>query len=111
MEDRRRALMSELAEGRGGPARRVRPSAEADTNVQREADRHAVEAMAALAQMREQRGRAEERLHAARDRRADVEGRIRNQLHCAPHEAFRLTGSPMMRRSPTRRRSTASWSG
>jgi chromosome segregation protein len=91
LEQKRRALLSALSKAEAERRDASDRLAEADTK-QREADRHAVEAMAALAQMREQRGRAEERLHAARDRRADVEGRIRNQLHCAPHEAFRLTG-------------------
>ncbi|HMQ57554.1 MAG TPA: chromosome segregation SMC family protein, partial [Rhizobiaceae bacterium] len=64
--------------------------ADAET-ASREADRKAADALNALAQAREARGRAEERQLAAEERRAETETRIRDALHCAAHEAFRLT--------------------
>ena len=36
--------------------------------------------------------RAEERLAAAEERRAEIEARIRDVAQCEPHEAFKLTG-------------------
>ncbi|MCD2180804.1 chromosome segregation SMC family protein [Rhizobium sp. GN54] len=89
IEDRRRALMSELA--RAEEARRAAADhlQEAE-NVQREADRAAATALSQLAECREQRGRTEERLVSARERRLDGEARIRAGLHCAPHEALKL---------------------
>ncbi|MAY63405.1 MAG: chromosome segregation protein SMC, partial [Rhizobiales bacterium] len=58
----------------------------------READKLATEAITALSQSREGRGRAEERLMAARERREEGEARIREALNCAPHEAIRQSG-------------------
>ena len=49
-------------------------------------------ALSELAETREKRGRAEERLVSAREKRIEVEARIREALNCAPHEVMRLTG-------------------
>ncbi len=89
IDERRRSLMGELA--RAEEARRAAADQlqEAE-NAQREADRIAATALSQLAESREQRGRTEERLVSARERRLDGEARIRAALHCAPHEALKL---------------------
>ncbi|NVP56372.1 chromosome segregation SMC family protein [Mycoplana rhizolycopersici] len=99
IEEKRRALMSELS--RAEEARRAAADElqEAD-NRQREADRVATTALSQLAESREQRGRAEERLLSARERRLDGEARIREALHCAPHEALKLAEHPADRPLP-----------
>ena len=48
------------------------------------------DALAALAEAREQRGRAEERLVSARDWRVAQEARIREVLDTEPHLVMRL---------------------
>ncbi|MBD9371333.1 chromosome segregation protein SMC [Rhizobium sp. ARZ01] len=94
IEERRRLLMSELT--RAEQARRVAADElqEAE-NRQREADQVAATALSQLAESREKRGRAEERLVSARERRVDGEARIREALHCAPHEALKLAEHPV----------------
>lgn len=89
IEEKRRSLMSELS--RAEQARRAAADElqEAE-NRQREADQVAATALSQLAESREKRGRAEERLVSARERRVDGEARIREALHCAPHEALKL---------------------
>ena len=57
-----------------------------------EADKAARAALEALSTAREQRGRAEERLVAAKQRSEEVAGRIAEVLNCAPHEAIAETG-------------------
>ena len=61
-------------------------------NAAREADKAATDAITALSGAREERARAEERLTASAERRKEIEGRIRETLNCAPHEAMKLTG-------------------
>lgn len=56
----------------------------------RDADKVATEAIAALSSAREGRGRAEERVVAAKERREEAEARIREALNCEPHEAIKL---------------------
>jgi chromosome segregation protein len=58
----------------------------------RHADKAATDSITALSGAREERARAEERLTAAAERRSEVEGRIREALNCAPHEALALAG-------------------
>lgn len=90
-DDKRRALITELQKAE--EARRFAGDRLAEAEiVQREADRQAATALSSLAESRERRGRAEERLVSAREKRIESEARIREVLHCAPHEAFRLTG-------------------
>lgn len=94
IEEKRRSLMSELSraeEARRGAADEL----QAAENLQREADKIAATSLAQLAESREQRGRTEERLVSARERRIDGEARIREALHCAPHEALKLTEHPV----------------
>ncbi|NTS30293.1 chromosome segregation protein SMC [Phyllobacterium sp. BT25] len=91
IEDRNRTLLSQLSEAdllRRDAADRLAVA----ENRQHELDRAATEAIQALATAREGRARAEERLAAAQERRKDTEARITEALHCAPHEALKLTG-------------------
>ncbi len=88
---RRRALLSELQKAETARKAAADQLAAAETRS-READRIATEAIGALSQTREARGRSEERLMAARQRREEGEGRIREALDCQPHEAMRFTG-------------------
>ncbi|MFD1745598.1 chromosome segregation protein SMC [Rhizobium helianthi] len=90
-EDRRRALMDELqkAEAARRAAADLLAAAE---NHQREVDGGAATALAALAEAREKRGRIEERLVSAAERRHDAENAIRQALSVEPHEAFRMAG-------------------
>jgi chromosome segregation protein len=90
-EDRRRALMNEIIkaeETRKAAADRL----QAQENLERDADRAARDALSALAEAREQRGRAEERLVSAREWRIAQETRIREALDTEPHLVLRLTG-------------------
>lgn len=59
-------------------------------NKSKEADRLATEAISELSTAREARGRTEERTVAAKERRLESEGRIREALNCEPHEAMKL---------------------
>ncbi|TCV76372.1 chromosome segregation SMC family protein [Neorhizobium sp. S3-V5DH] len=91
LDDKRRALLSQLQKAddmRRAAADRL---AEAETR-QREADRIAVTALSELAEVRERRGRAEERLVSAAEKRHESESRIRETLNVAPHDVLRLAG-------------------
>ena len=61
-------------------------------NDQREADKVATGALNALSDARQVSARAEERVEAAKERRLEVEQRIREDLECAPHLALDQTG-------------------
>jgi chromosome segregation protein len=91
VETRRRALMSQLSE-----AEALRKAA-ADRLQEAEArqaalDKAATAAIQTLAESREGRVRAEERLTAADDRRKEVEARIQEALNTPPHLVIRHTG-------------------
>ncbi|MEM5473681.1 chromosome segregation protein SMC [Hoeflea sp. AS60] len=88
---RRRQLMTQLSEVEKRRQEAADNLAIAETKS-READKLATEAIGALSQGREGRGRAEERLMAARERREEGEARIREALNCEPHLALRQTG-------------------
>jgi chromosome segregation protein len=88
---RRRELMHQLSEVEKRRQQAADALALAET-ASREADKAATEAIGHLSQGREARGRAEERLMAARERREDGAARIREALNCEPHEAMRHTG-------------------
>ncbi|WP_377295852.1 chromosome segregation SMC family protein [Rhizobium sp. SGZ-381] len=90
-DDKRRALINELDKAEAARRAAGDALAEAETR-QREADRLAATALAALADAREKRGRAEERLVSTAERRHDMENAIRQALNVEPHEAFRLAG-------------------
>lgn len=91
IDDRRRSLLSELS--RAEAARQAASDAlqKAETE-QQQLDRDANAAIQALATAREERGRAEERLTAADDRRREIETRIQDALNTPPHLLMRLTG-------------------
>ncbi|MCJ9761299.1 chromosome segregation protein SMC, partial [Agrobacterium sp. SHOUNA12C] len=60
----------------------------------------ATTALSELAESREKRGRVEERLVSARERRQESELRIRQALNVEPHEALRLAGLAVMQDIP-----------
>lgn len=91
IDTRRRALLSQLSE-----AETLRKAAgdrlqEAETR-QAELDKAATLAIQTLAESREGRARAEERLTAADERRQEVEARIQETLNTPPHLVIRHTG-------------------
>ncbi|MBX9459396.1 MAG: chromosome segregation protein SMC [Rhizobium sp.] len=90
-EDRRMALMNEIAKAESA-RKQAADKLAAQENLERDADRAARDALAGLAEAREQRGRAEERLVSARDWRVAQEARIREVLDTEPHLVMRLTG-------------------
>ena len=106
-EARRRQLVRRIEE-----AETLRKQAadrlQAAENRQRDLDRSATDAIAALAQGREARARAEERMTAAQERREEAEARIREALNCPPHLVIRHTGlapdAPMPDMGETERR-------
>jgi chromosome segregation protein len=83
--------MNEIAKAEGA-RRQAADKLAAQESLERDADRAARDALAALAEAREQRGRAEERLVSARDWRIAQETRIREALDTEPHLVLRLTG-------------------
>ncbi|MBX3569979.1 MAG: chromosome segregation protein SMC [Rhizobiaceae bacterium] len=91
IEARRRALLSQLS-GADEARRQAADTLQHAENRQVVLDRAASEALQALAASREERGRAEERLTAADERRAEIEARIRDKLNTPPHQVIRLTG-------------------
>ncbi len=91
LEEKRRALLSESASAETARAEAADALAAGEA-VLAEADRVARAALDALAEAREQRGRAEERVVAAKERVAEVGERIAEALNCAPDEVFGETG-------------------
>ncbi len=88
-EVRRRAVQFEI--GKAEVVRREAAEALAAAERQQSlADAAAQAALAALSEAREMRGRAEERLAASGERRAEIEARITELLDCAPHEVAKL---------------------
>ncbi len=91
IETRRRALMSQLSEAealRKAAADRLQEG----ESRQAALDKAATAAIQTLAESREGRVRAEERLTAADDRRKEVEARIHEALNTPPHLVIRHTG-------------------
>jgi len=91
IDARRRALLSQLSQ-----AEDLRKAAgdrlqEAE-NLQGGLDKAATAAIQGLAEAREARARAEERLTAADERRQEVEARIHEALNTPPHLVIRHTG-------------------
>ena len=91
IEQRRRALLSELSKADEARKQAADILQQAE-NLQVGLDKAATAAIQALAGAREERGRAEERLTAADDRRREVEARIQEALNTPPHLVMRLTG-------------------
>jgi len=90
-EEKRFNLMNAIAKAEAA-RKEAADRLAAQENSQREADRIARDALAGLAEARERRGRAEERLVSARDWRIAQEARIRETLDTEPHLVLRLTG-------------------
>ena len=88
---RRRELMAQI-EAAATDRKAAADALAAMENDQREADRLASEALRALSDAQQTKARGEEKLEATRERRKDVEGRIREALGCEPHLALKATG-------------------
>ena len=91
IEEKRKALLSEAASAETARAQTADALASGEA-VMSEADKVARVALDALAEAREQRGRAEERVVAARERVTEVAERITEALNCTPAEIFAETG-------------------
>ena len=91
IEEKRKALLSEAAAAESARAE-ASDALAAGEAVLAEADKIARLALDALAEAREQRGRAEERVVAAGQRVAEVAERIAEALNCTPAEVFAETG-------------------
>jgi chromosome segregation protein len=87
LETRRNALMEELEEAEAKRRLAADALAEAENRLA-EVDRAAKQADSALSQSREEKARAEERQISAVERCRETENRIREELKCAPEEAF-----------------------
>ncbi|MBS3648227.1 chromosome segregation protein SMC [Pseudaminobacter sp. 19-2017] len=92
IEERRRSLLSELSKADEARKQAADALQHAESR-QVTLDKAATEAIQALAASREERGRAEERLTAADDRRREVEARIREALNIEPHLVARMIES------------------
>lgn len=97
-EQKRRALLSEIDKAEAAKRDAADALRQAETTLAT-FDRASQDAMAALAEAREQRGRGEERLKATQERRLEIEARILEILDCEPHEVVKLaeidTAAPM----------------
>nr|MCU0790215.1 chromosome segregation protein SMC [Nitratireductor sp.] len=87
LEARRRSLMNELQQAEAARSVAADLLAQGEA-VLAEADKLARQTLADLADAREGRVRAEERVSAAVERRSEVEGRIREELGCQPADAL-----------------------
>ena len=89
--ERRRALNTQISEAE--EKRKLAADAlAAMENDQREADKVANDALNTLSDAKQVSARGEERVAAARERRQEVEARIREELECEPHTALKQTG-------------------
>ncbi len=91
IDARRRALLSELSKA-DEARKQASDMLQTAENRQVALDKGATEAIQTLASAREERGRAEERLTAADERRREVETRIRDTLNTEPHLVIKLAG-------------------
>ncbi|MBS9719804.1 chromosome segregation protein SMC [Tianweitania sp. BSSL-BM11] len=91
LDTRRRSLNSELAQAETTHTHAADALKTAEIK-QLEFDRAATTAIAALSEARETRGRAEERVTAADDRRLEIEARINEALGVPPHKALAHAG-------------------
>lgn len=91
IEKKRRELLSKIdaAEIERKKAADLLAGSENDL---RDADRAATATINALSDAKQISARAEERLESARERRGEVEARIREDLECEPHLALQQTG-------------------
>jgi chromosome segregation protein len=91
LDARRRSLTSQLVDLEAARKAAADCLQEAETR-QAALDKGATGAVQALAEAREARARAEERLNAADERRRETEARIQEALGVAPHLAMRQAG-------------------
>ncbi|MEO5322079.1 chromosome segregation protein SMC [Mesorhizobium sp. CC13] len=98
LDARRRMLMTQLTQAEALRKDATDRLQEAEAR-QAALDKSATAAIQGLAEAREARARAEERLTAADERRREIEARIQEALNTPPHLVFRHTGldadSPM----------------
>ncbi|MDJ0614693.1 MAG: chromosome segregation SMC family protein [Rhizobiaceae bacterium] len=86
---KRRDLMNQLEVAEAGRKEAADALASAE-RAQIDADKAARKALEELAQAREQVGRSEERLNAAKERRTEIEARIRDELECHPADVMAM---------------------
>ncbi|MCO5063201.1 MAG: chromosome segregation protein SMC [Rhizobiaceae bacterium] len=91
IDQRRRGLLSQLSLSEAA-SREAGDRLQEAENRQAELDKAATSSITALAEAREGRVRAEERLTAADERRAEVEARIQEALNVPPHIVIQHTG-------------------
>ncbi|MGN6583764.1 MAG: chromosome segregation SMC family protein, partial [Rhizobiaceae bacterium] len=91
IDQRRRRLLSEIQQAETARKAAADRLQEAE-NKQAELDKSATASIQALAESREARARAEERLMAADERRRETEARIQETLNTPPHLVIRHTG-------------------
>jgi len=91
IDQRRRALLTQLSQAETLCKTASDRLQEAETR-QAALDKAATAAIQSLSEAREARGRAEERLTAADDRRREIEARIQEALNTPPHLVIRHTG-------------------
>ncbi len=88
---RRRALMDEIAKAEEARKAASDRRAEAETRLA-ESDRLARSALDAMATVREERARSEQRVEGLRQRLDDIVRAILNDLDCEPHQLAELAG-------------------
>jgi len=91
LDQRRRALLTEISQADALRKQAADRLQDAD-NKQAALDKAATAAIQSLSESREARARAEERLHAADERRREAEARIQEVVGVAPHLVLRQAG-------------------
>jgi len=97
--EQRRALNTQIADAQALRRSAADALALAETELAA-ADKAARATLESLSGAREERARAEERLEAARQRRAEIEARIAEELDCAAHEALARAEMPVDAKLP-----------
>ena len=88
----RRATLIDQIDGADAVRKEAADILIATENDQRVADKIAGDALSALSDVKQTSARAEERVEAAKQRRSEIEARIRDELECEPHLALSQTG-------------------
>jgi chromosome segregation protein len=89
MAHQRRNLVNQVEAAEAARREAADTLAEAESTL-RELERKAKQAVAELSRVREEKIRFEERATSAKERRIEIETRIREELHCHPSEAMKL---------------------
>lgn len=87
IEEKRKALLSLISEAETERSTAADALASAESHLA-ECDKIARETQSALSQVREERARIDGLVDGARERKAEAEARIREELHCAAEEAL-----------------------